>query len=49
MLFSCEQICVLIGHRLQWALGAILCPAVVLFYVWLGTVLTKAELSEVHL
>ena len=38
LLFSCEDIHVFIGHRLQQVLGPFLCLTVVLFYMWQYTV-----------
>ena len=48
-MFTCGEINVLIGHRLQQALGMLLCPVIVPFYVWWCTVLTKANLGEVYI
>ena len=48
-MFSCGEIHVIIGNRLQQVLGILLCQVVVLFYVWWCTMLAKANLGKVYI
>ena len=50
MFFTCGEIHVFIGHRLQQTLEVLLCllvyPAIVLFCVWQCAIQTKAKLDD---
>ena len=46
MLFSCGEIHVFIGCRLQQEFGV---SSVMLFYVWQCTVLTKVKVAKVNI
>ena len=49
LVLFCGESHIFIGYRLEWALGGLLCPVVVVFYVWQCPVLSKAKLCKVYM